>query len=703
MVVDESAVFNLWDTNGRRGDVVNALHQYLNILINNEDVIKQGWGVFPNSLGQFSFYKAAIEASPDVLEVHPQYDYLVSKYSSEISSFLKNDKKPLQEALTKEDRRILDTYVESRARHYMNCLKKLGFASADGKVTEAGRAFLKGSISRDGIEDSLPLNDSNIILLRQLLKLRVYSKENGEGHRTFFAPFKLALLTLLTKGKTEANVFLPFIQCGSPYRPFDPIQGIHAFFDDKILDSFMAESDKVNLRSEHLSRIEFSHYFWNRKSSVTSDKYYDFYSLLYTFCDKRDEESFEALMSFLFDPKFKTKIEKAFGYGGPLFNYGDAGSSITLEFFIELNAKNDLLNCSTNINNALYARFEKSKFLDTMYEYADTTKRMFDACGLIGFDKGIASLSFDGLIEAIIDVDELKNQVFGESTRADFEEYELGTPVNDSIMGSDLSLGTILCYDSIKVGQKVAGIEAKYGANIETVKEIVRKKTNEDFIHHIEEKYPVEKVLELLKLFPGRAHDKTIKSYVNKEATVPTIYEYLSAIAWYYISEKDYNLYDSLNLTLNADFEPVLHAQGGDGDIVIKESNRVVMLEVTLMDQASQGRGELEPVQRHSTNLKAKYKDKGIETITFFISSELSENTVNIWRGLFSMELMATFATISVNNVLIMSFTDSEICEFLEKNISANQIIEKTKTEFETKPISGSWRSNLVQSILSGN
>ena len=48
----------------------------------------------------------------------------------------------------------------------------------------------------------------------------------------------------------------------------------------------------------------------------------------------------------------------------------------------------------------------------------------------------------------------------------------------------------------------------------------------------------------------------------------------------------------SFNLSLSANFEPLIHAGGGQGDIVIYEKDKIVMLEATLMNPNSQKRGE---------------------------------------------------------------------------------------------------------------
>ncbi|MGH2162036.1 AlwI family type II restriction endonuclease, partial [Enterococcus faecalis] len=113
--------------------------------------------------------------------------------------------------------------------------------------------------------------------------------------------------------------------------------------------------------------------------------------------------------------------------------------------------------------------------------------------------------------------------------------------------------------------------------------------------------FPREKIIEILPLFSTR-DDKKIKSEVSESATVPTIYEYIVAIAWFYISKEEFFITKSLNLTLDGEMRPLSHAAGGAGDIVIDYENLTLMLEVTLMNALAQKRGEWEPVLRHATN-----------------------------------------------------------------------------------------------------
>ena len=159
------------------------------------------------------------------------------------------------------------------------------------------------------------------------------------------------------------------------------------------------------------------------------------------------------------------------------------------------------------------------------------------------------------------------------------------------------------------------------GATIEEIPVSVADKRRKEFAEFIDKNYPAETVKDILGLFSNRSNDKLIDT-VSPNATVPTIYEYVVGIAWYYFSGKRVDILNSYNLTLSANFEPLVHAGGGQGDIVIYEDDKVVMLEATLMNASSQKRGEWEPVLRHSINLKVEEETActGRGVTSFFIA-----------------------------------------------------------------------------------
>ena len=217
---------------------------------------------------------------------------------------------------------------------------------------------------------------------------------------------------------------------------------------------------------------------------------------------------------------------------------------------------------------------------------------------------------------------------------------------------------------------------------------------------HIETKYPIERTIELLKMFSDRNNDNQIKSIVNDSATVPTIYEYMVAIAWYYISEKSISVYDSLNLTLNADFEPEIHAAGGGGDIEVDYDDHMVLLEATLMNPSAQKRGEWEPVLRHATNLKTEIQPKSL--VTLFVADKLDFNTINIWRAVASVPLKASNSEKQTDHVIIMPFTNEELCNFIEKGITDDSIIAAINSSYDeiSTNFNDNWRQDIMSTII---
>ena len=210
---------------------------------------------------------------------------------------------------------------------------------------------------------------------------------------------------------------------------------------------------------------------------------------------------------------------------------------------------------------------------------------------------------------------------------------------------------------------------------------------------------------ELLGLFKDRKNDKLIKERVSQDSDVPTIYEYVVGIAWYYFSGKRIDLLSGFNLTLSANFEPLVHAGGGQGDIVIYEGDKVVMLEATLMKPNSQKRGEWEPVLRHSVNLKIEeeLKDTGRNVMSFFIADDFDSNTINIWKAVSAVPMESTVKRgCFTDNVIIMPVSSEELSNLIDKAKDYEEILEKVKRLFETERINFNlgWRSEFIDAII---
>lgn len=321
---------------------------------------------------------------------------------------------------------------------------------------------------------------------------------------------------------------------------------------------------------------------------------------------------------------------------------------------------------------------------------------MLGATGLFKF-RTMPELAYKEILTVLFDLDALKAGLFGNLSEVDFNEYESRERF---YFGRNTSLKEILGYSQEKIAEIIEKIKLLLGVSTaDEVKKSMQTRRNNDFVQYIDEKYPKERIIDLLSKITDRNNDKQVQQEVNESATIPTIYEYLIALAWYYIAGKNFNIYDCYNLTLNADFEPVVNAGGGTGDIVINYDDSVIMIEVTLMNKNAQKRGEWEPVLRHSLNLKAD--NKGKETLTFFVADELDFNTINIWRAVAAVPLESTNNHDQVDGVIIMPFTNQEIVRFLVDNINSEDIIKETKKSFDTIPkiTDTQWRERIMDKI----
>lgn len=698
MYIEEKQVFNLMDTNGRRSDVLNAFNIYLQTLQEiKDDYPSENWSNYPKSIAQFLFYTKAVEKSKDVFKKHGKFDEFINTLEDDYTAFIEKDSSWIENNLS-DVAKVLDESIEKRARHYTSNLVKIGFTDSKRNISNAGYDYLNGTIKRDPIETFLPLNEINIILIRQLLKLKIFTKE-VDGKRFYYSPFFMALHMLLNGENIDKNTFSIVIQGSSPYMGKELKQAIinNDISYEELVDYF--QNEKVVIpediaKNSIIKKDVFCKYFGSSKNKEKIQEiYYSFYLALINFRNHNSKENYHNLVTCLEDNQ--ELLKKAFGYGKNIFDIGRKDKRLSLDEFIETNHNHCFLK-SNELNRVFYCAFINSKHIDVMREYADTTTRLLSATGLFKFNP-MPDIAYKDIIALVFPKEFVDNNIFGIVDEDEYSNYEGSI---DSYFCNNFPISGILNYDDNDVNRILNSVMELTGADdLKGVHSVLESKKNEDFILHINEKYTKEEIVRILSLFSDRKNDSKIKKAVNDTAPVPTIYEFIVAIAWYYISDEKYNLYDSLNLTLNADFEPVIHATGGAGDIVINYDNLILMLEVTLMNKQAQKRGEWEPVLRHSLNLKAENDDK--ETLTFFVADELDYNTINIWRAVAAVPLESTFDHTKVDGVIIMPFTNNDLIRFLIEETSSVKIIEAVKASFAAVPkiTDMSWREDVLNQL----
>ena len=708
MKIGKGQIFNLMDTNGRRSDVINALQGYLTIL---DDILydkKMIWDSMPNSLAQYEFYKQAIELSPDVFQKHNPYDNVIASLSvhKDFEAAVNDyDIEWIQENYLSYQNLIskFDCGIEDRARHYTSNLVKLGFADDNRAISPTGRLLLDlNKLHKDDLEIMLPINGVNVVYLRQLMKLRLFD----DTGRKYYAPFNLAIFALLERGRMSENEFLELIQGLNPYFDFSNIKQFVIEYKAGNIGNLFVDGNNIpdELKSNYkVEEAIFREYFKNRKSTSAVNVYWEYYNYLFDFSDNPSLSTLDKLLTFY--ENNKPMLCKAFGYGQKIFIYESACRPSIATFLKE---NKDLF--SGILNRNLYIAYSVSKVIDQMAEYSDTTRRIFKASGIISFSNGYVELAYKELCSCIFDKTVILSLISGDICddihANNMEAYENGI---NSFYCQVTPLTEILGYKVQSVKQIEKNIQKEFtDAPIADIPRIVADRRRIEFAAFIEENYPVEKVKELLGKFSDRRNDKDIKTVVSPDATVPTIYEYIVGLAWYYFSCKSIDILNSYNLTLSANFEPLVHAGGGQGDIVIYEKDKVVMLEATLMNISNQKRGEWEPVLRHSINLKVEEElaNSGREVTSFFIADNFDCNTINIWKAIAAVPLQSSVnRNVFTDNVVIMPVNTEELAALMDKPEEYNNIISKVHDLFEVDKVNFDldWRSKFMGRLTSSH
>ncbi len=232
------------------------------------------------------------------------------------------------------------------------------------------------------------------------------------------------------------------------------------------------------------------------------------------------------------------------------------------------------------------------KWKATLADYYDLNKRYFQLSGLLSFEDSQIKLNI--LAQEFFNLS-IDNYLHNPTTESKQKFIELKQLMGDS-------------YPNEK--EVFANFSQKYKVDYQSkddVNNFIKNENLKRFKKIIADKYSTKTLIELMDCFANRSNDdeKRLKQHITEDATIPTLFEYVLAIAWYKISDYEGNILEFMKLSLDADLLPKSHAVGGDADIVYsyKESENYpkhdLLLEATLATSTGQRSMELEPVSRH--------------------------------------------------------------------------------------------------------
>lgn len=580
-----------------------------------------------------------------------------------------------------------------RGRTLTNGLVKTGLITSNRKISNVGRAYFNNNLAEpDSIEKILGLSEDNLVYLRQFLKLRIYSSESDN----YFYNFRFAVLFLSSYDNVPQQNFLKIIESIKPEQSEEELLSIiseyHETFEDFYKRIFVntlrsteeLEAVKSMFDKQDLSDDNFVKYFNNRDSSKTSLLYKEFVLLLLNFAENPNASLLSKIQKLSKDDR----IKKAFGEEKIPFKLKLNMSVIE---FLEENNKNPLL---SGDGYQIYLQFVFSKHNDLIREYSDMCRRAFQATGLVSFDNGLVNLNNKWVILPLL---KLLDKEFTLTGHENYDDYELN---EDSVWFANKTTKEILNISESNIQTLYTIIGQQFGtSDFSKINSLIVRKRELEYRNFIVTHFPVEKVIKILEYIKVR-DDEKVFDLVTENATVPTIFEYILTIVWFYISKhKSFCIHQIFQVSLDGNKLPLTHRGGGAGDIEIVTEDYSLLIEATLMDLSSQKRGEMEPVIRHSINF-ALENDK---SQTIFIANELDDNVINVFRATQFIQFNGTLKTGVVNGLKIFGLTTDELIVILQKGINDIDLLNTITSYSSTIPtaIENNWRQEILDDIFS--
>ncbi len=556
---------------------------------------------------------------------------------------------------------------EKDAREKTSGLRDIGLLDDERNLTAAGKALLRIAESKDFSSDNLlEIPKDSYLYFKQLLKTS--SEVNGKNVRPF-----VVFLYVINKVKyltyDEFTYLLPLcIDKGTTDKIIDDMlssRNHHLNYEDIIL-SVLMDMDNYRQALELLqSQVTVSEEViccagLNRKSAKYDKPYYQIYCCLREISLHKAEQTLE--LSEAIKKLTNGKVRSA--WRKYLFS-SNARSVIIRQGISVLNAVPILeVKTQEEFNEEFFKIMHLFKAKATLSDYFDLNRRYFKITDTVLFeDNKVRPDILPGCyIESIAE----------DLSRFAFEKTEL-LPENVTLEEINASLA----IDADKLYQRLGIVLGKEITDKQSAHKMIRDERYARFNRLIDEKFDKSTLITLFQDFETR-NDEEIRALVTDNADIPTIFEYVLGIAWYMISNREGNVLEYMNLSLEADLLPKTHAGGGEADIVWNYDEtewypkHTLLLEATLADGSNQRRMEMEPVSRHlGEYLLVNPED---EAYCVFVTTFLNMNVISDFRGRKSMAYYSNNSSEFITGMKILPIQTSELKEFLRFDMRYPQI-----------------------------
>ena len=500
----------------------------------------------------------------------------------------------------------------------------LGGRRNERRITEAGAALLQIALTGNfNTNNLLQIPADSFLYLKQLLK--VHSPINSG----YVRPYVILIMALNRLGELSFDEFtylLPLAINEAKTRDIfvsiEKIRNGNGTIDETIINILMDMPNYKEaldiLLASNVTEDVITEVGMNRKSRNYDKPYFKLYKTLQDVILTRSDTAAINLFKAVKSVSGKSSIL----WKQYLFN-ATLTSKVNRDGFATINRHAHIFNCAdeTEFKTEFFKLLHLFKAKSTLSDYFDLNRRYCKTTDTVLFQDG--NVKFDIIPNCFFKIAEESLTALAYTSD---DNLEKNTSL-ESIIGTQITENQIFA--------KVEEIYSVQVRNLYDIQAFVDSERYERFNAMIDCKFTDENIISLMFAFENR-RDSDIQAMVTNNADVPTIFEYVLAIAWYKISGRQGKILDYMNLSLDADLLPVTHAAGGHEDITYKYEAtedypaHTLLLEATLASSTNQRRIEMEPVSRHLGDYLLSHTDE--QAYCLFATTYLHINVVSDFR-----------------------------------------------------------------------
>lgn len=574
------------------------------------------------------------------------------------------------------------------AREKTSGLRDIGLLDDERNVTAVGEALIEISQSEDFTSDNLlEIPKDSYLYFKQLLKTS--NDVDGKNVRPFvvflYVVSKVGYLTY-----DEFTYLLPL--CVDSETTDKVIECVISLrngsmdYEDIILSVLMGMENYKKaltmLQEEEITEELICNIGINRKSARYDKPYYILYKILKNIVFSKDDLALE-----FYEATKKLTNSKVGGAWRKYFFSNNARSVITRMGLSVLNTVPILQAESEEaFNEEFFKIMHLFKAKATLSDYFDLNRRYFKITDIVLFEDDKVRL--DVLPKCYIE------NIADDLLDIAFEKTDL---ISENVVLEDIH--PCLAIDTDKLYQKLGRVLGKSVTDKDSARKVIKDERYARFNKLIDDRFDKDTLITLFNHFESR-NDDEIRALVTDNADIPTIFEYVLGIAWYVISDREGDVLDYMNLSLEADLLPKTHAGGGEADIVWKYEKtgwypkHTLLIEATLADGSNQRRMEMEPVSRHLGEYCITHPED--EVYCVFVTTYLNINVISDFRARRYMEYYNTAGTDYITGMKILPIQTSELKALLRFDVRYPQIYKMLDKANNSSEAPREWYENNI-------